>query len=658
MWLLVTLEASNELQSYPWYYKNEDSVIAALEQKLISFWEDPEEMDSSIREQECILSFLLVVTTQKKSFTTKERVDSLISNVGKPLRVFSTKYSKAAQDAATLVACLFSCGDKALFSPKHVSVFLASLCGFLNILARKLHAVSPEAYSPFFYFVSQVVSAVHLRKIIPSVPSDHGFSAAVLNILEAAAGASPSVAWDPEFLALVSAALQFDADGAMKKEILLKLSSELVGICRSGNNSGGAQGRVSSVLRLFLILGDLMGERDPRAVEKAQEVLFTDGAVVEMALRTLCYLVEGHRDLRSARWVLHFLNSALLRNTGAFFLVVHLLRYFDSVAVVFNALFRLPTPPGDAAAAAAAAASADPDGLGGPVPGDLRLQALSLLTNVVAAYGAHRGRLQRAPGAPEGDGDAEALARLLGPLTAESGGLAAFARKYLRGATERSRFAEVVLAFARCFHGAQRLRRQVFLYVCDGPLDDLWAALAARQQQQQLPNKEKVEKEAEAEVVSCARTALLALCEMLPPLELLDNVAEECFVPDEERGRPTFERLNYLGGRFACLVGAAVRDLDEGAACNEPAGQKVDVVTLLVIVYAVVVGVQVKMIELRTDRIQRQELKTFVQGVGNVSRMLGGENGFLSGNESSVALGRIVMNLFRKAEILVSELVK
>ena len=70
---------------------------------------------------------------------------------------------QAAQDAATLVACLFSCGDKALFNPKGVATVLASLCGFLNVLAKNLPAVSAEAYGAYFYFVSQVVSAVHLR---------------------------------------------------------------------------------------------------------------------------------------------------------------------------------------------------------------------------------------------------------------------------------------------------------------------------------------------------------------------------------------------------------------------------------------------------------------------------------------------------------------
>lgn len=640
MWLIVTLETSNELQTYPWYSKHEEGVIIALENRLISIWKSCTQKESFTYEQECLLGFLLVAAVQNKAFTTEERVSALILCVNKPLEIFIDKYSKAAKDAATLVACLFSCADKSLFNPNVVSKFISSLLKFLQMIAKKLYFIAPESCSVYFYFVSQIISAVMLREIVPLTVSMHGFSEAVLNLLKASdvdlsmsvvPGAKRSVIWDSGFLSLASAALRYDRTPKVRNEIFLRLAKALVQICGHGK-----QGKICDVLRLFLIVGDLILDGDPKVMEEVQIMLFREDSVIKMAMRTLCYLIEAHRDIRSARWVLHFLNAALPNSNTTFLLIANILPYFDSVVVVFNTLFPVTSR-----------SASNSDGCD-PALSELRLQALNLLENIIVAYENNRNYLQNSVDLPNGvyGNDSEVLSNLLRPLTAESGGLTFFYQNCLNSAPERERFADITLALATCFRKSPHLRMQLFQYVCDCALRDLHRSIAD-------PSKVPV-----GPAIKCARVALLALCEVLPPLEDLDNVPDESFVPDNEKGRPSFEMLSSFGGYFKTTMETMVRlvlSSDSDPIPSEWKRRICEVARLLLVVYTVVVALQVKIIELGTEKVQKHVLRLFKNEVEHASRSL--DTGSTKAAVSSVITSdadddsfvRIAGNLLRKA---------
>lgn len=646
---MVTLETANEFPSYPWYAQHEDNVIMALEKKLISSWESCDASDSWASGQECLLSFLLVATAQKKAFTTKERLNNLIRCSEKPLVILGNKFSKAAQDSATLVACLFSCADKTLFQPKDVSAFLASLCGLLNKVARNLSSVPPESCSAYFYFASQVLSAVYLRKILPLSYKAVKFSNSVLKFLIASdedltvsrtgapSGTPRSVVWDPSFLCFAGAALKYDPDVTMSKEIFMGLAKALMMICHRRGQS-----KVYSVLRLFLILGDLIASKENCGVMMdVQVMLFSDGTVVDMAMRTLCYLLEDCRDLRSASWVLHFLNSALLHCNNTFFLIAHLINYFDSIVLVFNTIFRVLSRD----------AVSDSD----PTLKNIRTQALNLLRNIIVAYNANHHRLQNSSSLPSElySSDDDMLFKLLSPFAAESGGLIFFHKTCLKNAFERERLADIVLALAQCFHGSSQFRWQLFQYVCGCALNDLHGFWEDSSQ----------DPSAEISVVECARIALLALCEVLPPLEILDSVPDEYFISDEENGRPTFERMNGFGNYFKMIMDMAVARVVKSGyeyGSDERCRKLSELARLLLIVYTVIVAVQVKKIELRTDKIQKHTLRMFKSDVGMTLKSLGDNcdvkrvvSSTIPSSEKDDSFVRIASNLFRKVGMII-----
>ena len=654
MKLMTAIETSGELQPYQWYNQHEDGVICVMEKKLTKANREMRWSTRGMREQKCLLSFLLAATAQKKAFTTSESVVALLGYVGKLLGTPSSlqrcedggtanlfdsecggrpayykQFNKTVQKAATLVTCLFTCAGPSLMPPSAVGGFFKSLskalCGLISSGSSGAKHSDFVCHSTYYSLAAQTLSVARFQNL-PGATGNPAvmqpFVQAVLQLLVRSDGA---VVKDPCFLSFASAAIGVNSnsssnDGVTCKEVFLGLAQALRRLCSSSGNSRERWDVGAVLWRLLLVLGDLMMVSPTEVVEEVSALLFTESPVVQTAVRALCYFVEVAQDLRGARCVLHFFNAALLRgissssssssssdNSGrsTFFLVTHILNCYDHVAAALSALFYVLLPRN-----ANITTTTSP----------LKLQALSFLANFVEAYAANRFLIAVSE-------IRDALGLLLRPFTAGGRDLAVFYRECLSTTSEQERFACVMLSLARCFkppllilpssssssRGVKTslLREQLRLYVAASVLEDF------RTRWLEAPDGPCSEASALRCAASSARVALLALCEMLPPIKLLDNVPREAFA----LGGPGFGELtrNAAGVRMALEASLPVVAALEngsggsgGGCCVEEAKREVrSVARLLLVVYTFVVAVQVKMIEAGKERIPRLMLKAF-----------------------------------------------